>query len=106
LPDGTKKYADEDEKTSVYIEHGVALVENKSCFAGSIATYDRLVRTATQIAGINMPDAIRMATLTPARVIGLDSEIGSISRGKRANLVLFDDDITIKHVFLRGMQAI
>ena len=106
LPDGTKKFGDEDEKTPIYIEHGVALVENKSCFAGSISTYDRLVRTATQIAGINMPDAVRMATLTPARLIGLDSEIGSISRGKRANLVLFDGDINIKHVFLRGILAI
>jgi len=106
LPDGTKKYGDEDEKTPIYIEHGVALVENKSCFAGSIATYDRLVRTATRIAGVNMPDAVRMATLTPARLIGLDSEIGSISRGKRANLVLFDGDINIKHVFLRGILAI
>lgn len=102
LPEGTRKFADAKETTPIYIENGVALVENRSCFAGSTATYDRLIRTATQVAEIDIVDAIKMATLTPARTIGLDSKLGSISRGKRANFVLFDDDIDIKHVFLRG----
>ncbi|MDD4083537.1 MAG: amidohydrolase family protein, partial [Sphaerochaetaceae bacterium] len=102
LPEGTRKFADKECTTPIYIENGVALVENKSCFAGSIATYDRLVRTATKIAEIDLVDAIKMATLTPARIIGLDSEIGSIARGKRANLVLFNANIDIVHVFLRG----
>ncbi|MCK9288147.1 MAG: amidohydrolase family protein [Sphaerochaetaceae bacterium] len=102
VPEGSLKYADEEGTAPIYIENGVALVENRSCFAGSIATYDRLIRTATEIAGIDMVDAIRMATLTPARTIGLDSMIGSIARGKRANLVLFNDNIDIIHVFLKG----
>lgn len=106
LPEGTKKTADEDGGSSVYIENGVALVENRSCFAGSIATYDRLVRTATRIAGIGLADAVRMATLTPARTIGMDSEIGSIARGKYADLVLFNDDIEISRIFLRGQSVL
>lgn len=105
LPEGTKTHSDAAGKVPIYIENGVALVENKSCFSGSIATYDRLVRTVTHIAEIDLVDAVRMATLTPARTLGLDGEIGSISRGKRANLVLFDDDIKIKHLFLRGELA-
>jgi N-acetylglucosamine-6-phosphate deacetylase len=102
LPEGTRKFADAEGTTPIYIENGVALVENKSCFAGSIATFDRLIRTATSIAGIDIVDTIKMATLTPARTLGLDSIIGSIARGKRANLVLFNDDIEIKHVFIKG----
>lgn len=106
LPEGTKMLADEDGGASVYIENGVALVENRSCFAGSIATYDRLVRTAMKIAGIKLVDAVRMATLTPARTIGMDAEIGSIARGKRANLVLFNDDVEISYIFLRGQPVL
>ena len=58
-----------------------------------------------KIAGIGLVDVIRMSTLTPARTVGLDKEIGSISRGKRANLLMFDDDISIKHIILRGKMV-
>ena len=102
LQEGARKFADADGTSPIYIENGVALVENRSCFAGSIATFDRLIRTATRGAGINIVDTIKMATLTPARTIGLDSTIGSIARGKKANLVLFNDDIEIKHVLIKG----
>ena len=92
-------------KKGVWIENGVALVPDKSCFAGSIATYDRLVRTAYKTAGINLVDVIKMAALTPARVVGLDKQVGSIARGKRANLLIFDDDIRIKSIILRGEKV-
>ena len=92
-------------KKGVWIENGVALVPDKSCFAGSIATYDRLVRTAYKTAEINLVDVIKMAALTPARVVGLDKQVGSIARGKRANLLIFDDDIRIKSIILRGEKV-
>ena len=83
----------------------MALVPDKSCFAGSIATEDRLVRTAYKTAEINLVDVIKMAALTPARVVGLDKQVGSIARGKRANLLIFDDDIRIKSIILRGEKV-
>lgn len=106
LPEGTLKYSDKEGTSPIYIENGVALVENRSCFAGSTATFDRLVRTAMNIAKINIVDTIKMATLTPARTLGLESEIGSIARGKRANLVLFNENIDIIHVFLKGKRVL
>ena len=106
LPDGTKTFADAAESRVIYIENGVALVEDKSCFAGSIATADRLVRTATKIAGIPLVDSVRMATLTPARIIGINRYVGSIARGKRANLLLFNDDIDIEGVFIQGKRVL
>lgn len=105
VPEGSFVPYEDGKKSGVWIENGVALVPDKACFAGSIATYDRLVRTATQIAEIDIVDAVRMATLTPARVVGLDKEVGSIARGKKANLVLFNDNIEIRHMFLRGKQV-
>jgi len=105
VPEGTHAYFDPEHKQGVWIEDGVAFVENKSCFAGSIATTDRLVRTATKIAGIDLVDTIRMMCLTPARVNGFSDKVGSITRGKRANLVIFDEDVNIKAVFLQGKKV-
>ena len=105
VPDGSFVPYEDGQDSGVWIENGVALVPSRACFAGSIATFDRLVRTAAKIAGIGLVDVIRMSTLTPARMIGLDKEIGSISRGKRANLLMFDDDISIKHIILRGKMV-
>jgi N-acetylglucosamine-6-phosphate deacetylase len=38
-------------------------------------------------------------------MLGMDSQIGSIARGKRANLVIFDDDINIENIFVGGVEA-
>ena len=102
VPEGSFVPYEDGKKSGVWIENGVALVPDKSCFSGSIATYDRLVRTVHKIAGISLVDTIHMSTLTPASLVGLDGEVGSIARGKRANLVVFDEDINIKHIILRG----
>lgn len=88
----------------VIIENGVAMVPERTCFAGSIATTDRLVRTAANVAGIDLVDVIKMMATTPARINGL-TDVGSIERGKKANLVIFDDDVQIKGIFLRGEKV-
>lgn len=49
----------------------VAFVEGESCFAGSISTADRLIRTMTNIADVDLVNAVRMASLTPARMLGI-----------------------------------
>ena len=89
----------------VVIEDGVAKLPDRSAFAGSVATADRLLRTALE-AGIPLHDAVRMMSLTPARVMGLDSELGSIAAGKQADLVVFDDAIEIQNVMKRGTWII
>ncbi len=86
----------------VVIEDGVAKLRDRSAFAGSVAMADRLLRTAHKDAGIPLHEAVRMMTLTPARVMGLDAEIGSIATGKRADLVVFDEEIQVKKVMRAG----
>ena len=43
-----------------------------------------------------------MATLTPARASGIDGEIGSITQGKRADLLIVDEDLNVKQAYLNG----
>ena len=73
-------------------------------FAGSIATTSRLVRTMVQRAGVELTAAVRMAALTPARMLGMDAEIGSIAVGKRADLVLLDEKLLTRRVFVDGHE--
>lgn len=105
VPNGTRTYMDREEEQPAFIEDGVAVNEDRTCFAGSIALSNQLVRTMTRLAGVDLVNAVKMATLTPAKMLGLDREIGSIARGKRANLVLFDQNIDIQRVLVRGQEA-
>ncbi len=86
----------------VIIEDQVAKLPDRTAFAGSIATDDRLVRVMYHDAKISLADCIRMMTLTPARVMGMADRIGSIVPGKAANLVCFDEQINIIAVMVKG----
>jgi N-acetylglucosamine-6-phosphate deacetylase len=86
----------------VLIEDGVAKLDDRSSFAGSIATTDRLIRTMVQIAGIPLIEAVRMMTLTPARIMKKEKQKGSIAVGKNADIVIFDEGINIQLAIVGG----
>lgn len=89
------------QNTEFIIEDGVCKLPDRSAFAGSIATADRLVRVAVKEAGIPLPDAIRMITETPAHIMGLANK-GRLAAEADADLVIFDEEIEIKQVFAKG----
>lgn len=89
----------------VIIEDGVAFMPDRASFAGSIATADRLVRTMVQLAEVPLAEAVKMMSHTPARIMGVDRQKGSIAAGKDADLVAFDDNIDISLVMVRGAVA-
>lgn len=86
----------------VIVEDGVAKLPDRSSFAGSVATADRLIRTMINQGGVSLVEAVQMMTVNPARVLGRDHEIGSIAVGKIADLVLFDENIQIQSAFVSG----
>ena len=87
--------------TEFIMEDGVCKLMDRSAFAGSIATADRLVRVAVKEAGISLPDAVRMMTLTPARIMGLTNK-GRLAVGMDADIAVFDEDIRVQAVFAKG----
>jgi len=86
----------------VRIEDGVAKLMDRSAFAGSIATDDTLIRTMYHKVGIPLYDAVYMMTQTPADIIGIGKEKGSLQAGKDADLVCFDEQIQICGVMVNG----
>ena len=85
------------------IEDGVAKLADRSAFAGSIATTDSLVRICVKKAGISLASAVKMITYVPARIMKLSSK-GMLEKGYDADIVIFDDDINIKKVFILGTE--
>ena len=83
------------------IEDGVCKLADRSSLAGSIATMDVLVRTMTQ-AGIPLGDALRMASETPARLMGVSDRTGTLQRGKDADIIILDRNLTVRAVWSMG----
>lgn len=88
----------------VIIEDGVCKLADRSALAGSIATMDRLIRTAVNMAGIPLQDAARMASETPARIMGVYDRKGSIQKGKDADIIIFDKELNLTHVIAMGKE--
>jgi len=86
----------------VIVEDGVAKLPDRTAFAGSVATADRLVRTMVTMADVPLTDAIKMITATPARILGISDTKGSLAAGKDADIVIFDDNINIETTIIKG----
>lgn len=83
----------------VVCEDGVMLLADKSALAGSISTLKDCVRNMYKEVGVPLYSAVKMASLTPATVVGYENTKGQIKIGCDADLVIFDDDLNIKKVY-------
>ena len=86
----------------VIIEDGVCKLSDRSALAGSIATMDRLIKTMVRVVDVPLQDAVRMASETPARIMGIYDRKGSLQRGKDADILLLDSDINLRGVYSMG----
>ncbi len=92
--------------TAVIVEDGIAKMPDKTCFAGSVATCDRMVRTLMRDAKLPLWEAVRASSYLPALFMGLGEDTGSIAVGKQADLLIFNENITIQQVFISGRKAL
>ena len=86
----------------VIVEDNVAKLPDRSSFAGSVATADRLVRTMVKMADVPLIDAIKMITTTPARILEVSNKKGALVTGKDADIVIFDSNINIQMTMING----
>lgn len=102
MPEGDSVLGPLNTGLKVIVENGVAKLPDRSSFAGSVATFDRLVRNMVQMAEVSLLDAVKMASATPARIMGIDNKKGSLTKGKDADILIFDKDITIQTTIING----
>ncbi|HLZ86279.1 MAG TPA: amidohydrolase family protein, partial [Puia sp.] len=102
MPPGESILGGKKNGLPVIIEDGVAKLPDRSAFAGSVATADRLVRNMIQLAGQPLCDAVRMMTATPAAIMGVGDRKGSLIAGRDADIVIFDEEINIRCTIVGG----
>ncbi|MDV5139593.1 N-acetylglucosamine-6-phosphate deacetylase [Chimaeribacter arupi] len=89
---------------TIYYRDGLC-VDDNGTLSGSALTMIEAVQNSVEHAGIALDEALRMATLYPARAIGMDSALGTLEAGKVANLTAFDRDFHITKTFVNGNEV-
>ena len=102
MPEGESILGSLKNGLPVIIEDGVAKLPDRTSFAGSVATFDRLVRNMITMADVPLLDAIRMASTTPARIMGVHDRKGSLAKDKDADIVIFDENINVGMTMVEG----
>ena len=102
MPEGTSILGSLADGQHVLVEDGVAKLPDRTAFAGSVATAERLVRNMVNLAGVSLVEAVQMITSTPAKICNVFQKKGSISIGKQADLVIFDQNIDVKTTLING----
>ncbi len=106
MPDGEYMFGPQDGGEPILRRDGVGLMPDGQALASGVVGMDYTVRTFQQLTGVPLVEVVRMASLTPARIVGRDHEIGSIAVGKRADLVVLDKTLQVQHVYLAGQRLI
>ena len=101
LPDGVYKLDDGTEVRAKPDDVVRDVADNR--IRGSNLTMERAVRNAARLMEVPVKTAVQMATINPAHVVGLASRMGSLEVGKEANLVAFDERLTIRLTCVRGV---
>ena len=102
MPEGESVLGSFKNGLKVIIEDGVAKLPDRTSFAGSVATADRLVRTMLKMAEVPLVETIQMITETPARIMGVSDRKGSLTKGKDADVVIFNNQVEVQQTFVKG----
>jgi N-acetylglucosamine-6-phosphate deacetylase len=106
MPDGEYVFGPRDGGERILKADGVGLMPDGKALASGVVGLDECVRTFHRLVPeAPLPDVVRMASLTPACILGLNEEIGSIAVGKRADLVVLDRELNVREVFIEGASV-
>lgn len=107
MPDGSRTVLGSKRAgQQVVIEDGIAYMPDHSCFAGSVATADRCVRTMHEACGLSLGESVQMMTQNPCRIMGIDGRKGRLQEGYDADIVIFGEHVQIDRVYVRGQMTV
>nr|ELR5133713.1 N-acetylglucosamine-6-phosphate deacetylase [Providencia rettgeri] len=89
---------------TIYYRNGLCVDENGTLSGSSLTMIDA-VKNSVEHVGIALDETLRMATLYPARAIGVDNTLGSIAPGKIANLTAFNHDFNVLATYVNGDEV-
>ena len=80
-------------------------VDDHGTLAGSDLDMIGAVRNAMSMLGLSLEQAVSIASAAPAAFLGLAGERGAIAAGQAADLVLLDDDLTVRETWIGGVPS-
>ena len=101
LPDGSYKLGVND----VVVKDGDAKLKDGTR-AGSTLTTGQALKNIIRFTGLTLAQVLPMLTINPARLIGADKKIGSLTPGKDADVVILDESYNVKDTFVKGVRII
>lgn len=90
--------------TEFIVEDGVCKLKDRSAFAGSVATADKLIKTLVKDCGYGVPTAVKMLTEVPAKILKVNK--GMIATGYDADVIVFDEEIKVADIFIAGRKIV
>jgi len=101
MPAGVYTFGPKDGQEAV-VQDGMAVMPDRTGYASSVVRMNDLIKVLIGPVGLSLTDAVKMASMTPAKIIGVDDRMGSLEAGKDANVVIADDEIDIHATIVEG----
>jgi N-acetylglucosamine-6-phosphate deacetylase len=105
-PDGEYWFGPEGRGELIRKLDGVGTTPDGTGLASSVVGMDHCIRTFHELTRVPLHEVVRMASLTPARILGIDRDCGSLDVGKRADLVVMDESLAVKQVYVGGVRVV
>ena len=105
MPDGIYPFGPRD-GSPARVRSGEAVTLDETGFASSVVQMNDLVKYMVNVMGMPVENALAMASIVPARIIGISDVIGSLEKNKRADFLVMTPDLSIKEVWLRGRRIV
>jgi N-acetylglucosamine-6-phosphate deacetylase len=102
MGDGIYHWGEQD----IEVQGNRAKIRGSGILAGSVLTMNVAIKNMIEWTDVTINQAINMASLNPARVLGMADEIGSIQTGRRANLVVLNRDFRVRDSIVRGRSIL
>ena len=103
MPDGEYTFGPRHGMVAV-VRDREARIPDGTALASSVYPMNEMVRVFRELVGCPLWEAVRMASLTPAEIVGADDEIGSLAVGKWADILLIDENVEVKATYLGGRK--
>ena len=100
--DGVYAWGEEE----LEVQGNRATIRGSDILAGSVLTLNTAIKNIADWTGVTINQAINMASLNPARVLGVEERVGSIQIGKLANLVVLDQNFRVVDTISRGKSVL
>jgi N-acetylglucosamine-6-phosphate deacetylase len=104
MPDGEYTFGPRHGMVAV-VRDREARIPDGTALASSVYPMNEMVRVFRELVGCPLWEAVRMASLTPAEIVGADDAIGSLAAGKWADVVLIDENMDVKATYLGGRKV-